>query len=61
MDWTWVKIVSWHAVRLTRSIEPRTLCGRVASADAPTSPNLPGGEKSCESCLRLTVYRTEGQ
>lgn len=59
MDWTWIEIRSWHAIRLTRSIEPRTVCGRVAKADAPTSPDLPG-RKSCETCLRIITRKIDG-
>lgn len=54
----WVKIKSWHAVRLTRSIEPRTLCGRKASGDAEVVDTLPAG-KSCESCLRIVARRAD--
>ena len=56
---TWVKIKSWHAVRLTRSIEPRTYCGRSASRDAEISNDLPS-EKSCESCLRILARKVDG-
>ena len=52
MNVTWVRIRSWHAVRLTRSIDPRTRCGRTAAGDAETSDELPAG-KSCETCLRI--------
>ena len=52
MNVTWVRIRSWHVVRLTRSIAPRTRCGRTASVDAETSDTLPA-EKSCETCLRI--------
>lgn len=56
---TWVKVRSWHAIRLTRSLEPRTLCGRTAAADAELSETLPA-EKSCESCLRILARREGG-
>lgn len=58
MSVMWVKIRSWHAVRLTRSIEPRTVCGRTAPQSAPVSDVLPG-EKSCESCLRIIARRVD--
>lgn len=48
----YVKLRSWHVVRLTRSIEARTLCGRRAKMGAVFSDDLPA-EKSCESCLRI--------
>lgn len=47
---SYFRIHSWHILRLTRSIEPRSLCGRRGKADAETSTTLPA-EKSCESCL----------
>ena len=58
MNIEWVKIRSWHAVRLTRSIEPRTLCGRTASMRGQRSETLPAG-KSCESCLRIIARRVD--
>jgi hypothetical protein len=54
----WVQIRSWHAVKLTRSIESRTLCGRIAAQSAPVSDTLPG-EKSCETCLRIVARRAD--
>lgn len=58
MDIEWVLIKSWHAIRLTRSIEPRTLCGRKATRESETSPTLPAG-KSCEACLRIVARKTD--
>ena len=58
MNVTWVRIVSWHAVRLTRSIAPRTRCGRTAAADAPIRTVLPA-EKSCETCLRIVAREAD--
>lgn len=54
----WVRIRSWHAIRLTRSIEPRTLCGRKATGDAPLSDTLPA-DKSCETCLRIVARQAD--
>jgi len=54
MNIEWVLIKSWHAIRLTRSIEPRTLCGRIAAGSAEVRTDLPAG-KSCESCLRIVA------
>jgi hypothetical protein len=59
MQILWVKIQSWHAVKLTRSLEDRTLCGRTAGADAETSDLLPAA-KSCETCLRIVARRADG-
>jgi hypothetical protein len=57
---SFVKIRSWHVIRLTRSLEPRTLCGRVAPRSAETSDTLPLTDKSCESCARL-VLKSQGE
>lgn len=51
---------SWHIVRLTRSLEPRTLCGLQATPGSRTTQTFPFGERTCESCLRLDVKRDEG-
>ncbi len=56
MNVSWVRIRSWHVVRLTRSIEYRTECGRTAPRKAETSDTLPA-EKSCETCLRIIARR----
>jgi len=50
----WVRIRSWHVVRLTRSLTPITVCGRHATAEHRTSNVLPAG-RSCESCLRIVA------
>jgi hypothetical protein len=55
----WFKIRSWHALRLTRSIEPRSLCGRIGTRDAEWSNTLPS-EKSCETCLRIVARKADG-
>lgn len=50
---TWVRIISWHAVKLASDRVGRTwtLCGRrVEHADIVDV--LPAG-KSCETCLRI--------
>lgn len=59
MSIEWVKFNSWHAVRLTRSLRARTMCGRVAKIGAETSSTLPA-DKSCESCLRIVARRADG-
>lgn len=57
MDVEWVAIKSWHAVKTpTRMFNTYvTLCGRKAVGD--TRDSLPGGEKTCESCLRAVTKR----
>ena len=60
-DRLWVRIRSWHAVRLTlptRAGAYATLCGRLVPAHADTSDTLPAG-KSCETCLRLHARQTD--
>lgn len=54
MNWTYVRIISWHVVRTpTRATNGYlTLCGRNASG--PVVDALPGG-KSCESCTRIAI------
>lgn len=59
MNIEWVRIRSWHAIRPTRSIEPRTLCGRRAEANAETRSEL-SSERSCESCLRIVARQVDG-
>lgn len=54
MSIEWVRIRSWHALRVSRLIVPRTLCGRQTQADDARSDTLPSG-KSCESCLRIVA------
>jgi hypothetical protein len=50
----WVRIDSWHLLATWTRVPGRalTLCGRTVQ-DPPTSAELPGNEKSCETCLRL--------
>lgn len=54
----WVEIKSWHVVKLTRSIEARTLCGRAAKVGAEIKAELPAG-RSCESCLRILARQID--
>ena len=61
MDRQWVKIRSFHAIRLvhpTRSNAYGTLCGRTVPADADVVDTLPAG-KSCETCLRIHARQTD--
>jgi hypothetical protein len=60
MDATWVRLVAWHALRPTRSLTVgHTRCGRAFVIPSPTAPELPLGERSCESCLRLLAWDEE--
>jgi hypothetical protein len=52
----WVKIKSWHIVVDDLLDAYLTRCGRRAM-DTYTVADLPMGEKSCESCLRLVGVR----
>lgn len=69
----YVRMGSWHTLAMTfRSGAVKTRCGRTArvagtivtapgipSRVSPTSDALPLGERSCESCLRLTAHDQE--
>ena len=52
----YVQIVSWHVVWIDRSGGAfiRTRCGRYVP-DGTIQEELPLGEKSCETCLRLAA------
>lgn len=55
-QWTrWSKIASWHAV--SQQDGTKTLCGRSLNRTQAGNvvAELPGDEKSCESCLRAIV------
>jgi hypothetical protein len=65
IDVTWVKIKSWHAVRLMSDRDGRTstLCGRLLGDPTEQdvveySMTLPA-EKSCEVCLRIVARRVD--
>jgi hypothetical protein len=48
----WVKLKSWHALRGPKDhFGPTTRCGRDAEGKEVVD-DLPGTEKTCESCLR---------
>ena len=56
----WVKLrnvpeLSWHVV----GKGGYTRCGRPFLAPSPSTFDLPMGEKSCESCLRLIEHDKE--
>lgn len=56
MNVQWIRIVSWHIFRLTRSIEPRTQCGRTGrGAVMDTRPD----GKTCETCLRWLARQVD--
>ena len=59
---TWAKLrddphLSWHIVGRIRG--GATRCGRWISVPSPSADDLPLGEKSCESCARLTLHDQE--
>lgn len=67
---SYVRLTSWHRISMTyRSGMVKTRCGRgplgvigaITSAGIvyPTSDSLPMGERSCETCLRLTTHDAE--
>lgn len=56
----WVKLrnipgLSWHIVGKGGF----TRCGRTFLVGVPTALDLPMGEKSCKTCLRLTEHDHE--
>jgi len=51
---TWVKLVSWHLV----TAPGRTRCGR-NTGYRKVADDLPLGERSCETCLRLAAHDAE--
>jgi hypothetical protein len=54
----YVRIISWHVVWIDRSLGTsiRTRCGRfVPKRPAEFIEELPLGDKSCETCLRLSI------
>lgn len=60
MNATWVRIRSWHAVRVAHSMVDIvwTLCGRQIGG-AVVVDDLPMDAKSCETCLRILAHRDE--
>lgn len=58
---TWVRFrpeLSFHLLKVTRSLTPETRCGREIPDGAERSEDLPGG-KSCETCARLLIWDQE--
>jgi len=56
----WAKLrddprLSWHIVGRGGA----TRCGRWIPVPSPSADDLPMGEKSCETCLRLTAWDAE--
>lgn len=51
----YVRVRSWHVVKHTRLDSYGTLCGRYVGWPATVTDDLPLDEKSCETCLRLSV------
>lgn len=57
----YVKIQSWHIVRLsTRTGQWMTLCGRVAHGLGAETADSFGDDRTCESCLRIAAKRGLG-
>ena len=56
MDVEWVKIRSWHIVKLlSRGGLIGTYCGRWLPQQTQTVDQLPMDEKSCETCHRIAL------
>jgi hypothetical protein len=65
----YAKLYSWHQLEIeapaatggdtSSALVALTRCGREVPGDAPTSPTLPLGEPSCETCLRLVRHDEE--
>jgi hypothetical protein len=57
---SWVRIRSWHAVKVTEgpSADGRTLCGRTYPNGSLLAPELPA-DKSCETCLRIVARKAD--
>lgn len=54
MNVYWVKLRSWHAVdTFNRSGETKTRCGRYTFN--VQQDERPGGERTCETCLRIVA------
>lgn len=57
---SYLKVRSWHSIVKVDEAGWHTRCGRlVEEAAAPASDVIPLDEKSCETCLRLTVHDAE--
>lgn len=63
VDYTWVKIDSWHIVAIKGGEFITTTCGRtinVTESDPLEFSASLGAEKSCENCLRIAARRVDG-
>ena len=68
---TYVRLKSWHVVGQTLALGVVvTRCGRSARVlghlppggeVSPTADHLPLGDRSCETCLRLTAHDEDAQ
>lgn len=57
---TYARIISWHRVRfMSRGSQYWTRCGKWAPTNSPVSDTIPLDEKTCETCLRLTLRDEE--
>jgi hypothetical protein len=60
MSVRWFQIRSWHAVKFeSRAGVPAAYCGRWGTFTTKVVEDLPGTEKSCETCLRLVARAAE--
>lgn len=59
MDLSWVKIMSWHAVRPPMHVPGLyvTLCGRLAKGELVDV--APWNEKGCETCTRIIARKAD--
>jgi hypothetical protein len=59
---SYLKIGSWHVIARVDDRGWWTRCGRVVTNEpTPASDQLPLGEKSCETCLRLSTHDEDRQ
>lgn len=60
MDRTyWKGAKAWHAMRLTRLIDFRALCGRTGHRTSETSDRVPADGHLCGSCARSIAAATD--
>jgi len=57
----WVRARSWHVFRTWTRTPGRllTLCGRTINGAPDLVGTFPGGERTCESCLRISAKETD--
>ena len=50
---------AWHALRLTRSIDPVSICGRKAHAAHELADRIPPEGHLCGNCARVIAAQTD--